>query len=314
MPSSPSSALAADVHRHHRAQALARRVFAASEQQCAQPAGGGTQHDIVDLAAKRGTDLLHLLELDVDGRESSCRADRHVQARVRRRDQLVADEQVDHGPRALQCLPRMHQRVRAGASGREARAGRLANGLGWMRKPCVPGRGGRHARAVGRGRLARHRLCVEQQVDDVDRADAVDQAVVGLPHQRPAAVCQTVEQHHLPQRTAAVQAVRVEVRDPVQELALVTRRRERRVTDVRFDLKALIALPGGPGKPSRARHVQLLPVARQHVQAVFEVLAHLSDRRRPAAGERVEHERPADVHQRAVIGLLELQERRVERR
>ena len=27
--------LAADVHRHHRAQALARRVFAASEQQCA---------------------------------------------------------------------------------------------------------------------------------------------------------------------------------------------------------------------------------------------------------------------------------------
>jgi hypothetical protein len=36
------------------------------------------------------------------------------------------------------------------------------------------------------------------------------------------------------------------------------------------------------------------------------VLAHLRDCRRPAAGERVEHKRGADMHQRAVIGLLEL--------
>jgi hypothetical protein len=44
------------------------------------------------------------------------------------------------------------------------------------------------------------------------------------------------------------------------------------------------------------------------------VLAHLPDRRRPTAGERVEHKRGADMHQRAVIGLLELEERSVERR
>jgi hypothetical protein len=54
-------------------------------------------------------------------------------------------------------------------------------------------------------------------------------------------VRQTVEQRHLPERTVAVQAMRVEVRDPVQELVLVTRRGERRMTDVRH--------PAGRYKP-----------------------------------------------------------------
>ena len=39
-----------------------------------------------------------------------------------------------------------------------------------------------------------------------------------------------------------------------------------------------------------------------------------ANRRRPTAGERVKHKRGADMHQRAVIGLLELEERSVERR
>ena len=86
------------------------------------------------------------------------------------------------------------------------------------------------------------------------------------------------------------------------------------MTNVRIDLKALIALPGRPGESAGAGGVELLAVARQQLQALFEVLAHLPDRRRPAAGERVEHKRGADMHQRAVIGLLELQERSVERR
>ena len=86
------------------------------------------------------------------------------------------------------------------------------------------------------------------------------------------------------------------------------------MTNVRIDLKALIALPGRPGESPGAGRAELLAVARQQLQALFEVLAHLSDRRRPTAGERVEHERGADMHERAVIGLLELQERSVERR
>ena len=148
MPSSPRSPSPTDVHRHHRAQALARRVLAALEQQLAQRAGGGTQHDIVDRATECRTDLLQLLELDVNGRDPSGRADRHVQARVRRRDQLVTDEQIDHRPRAFQRLTRMHQRVRAGPSGREAGGGHLAHRLGWMLEPSEPGQA-RH-RHMGR--------------------------------------------------------------------------------------------------------------------------------------------------------------------
>ena len=86
------------------------------------------------------------------------------------------------------------------------------------------------------------------------------------------------------------------------------------MTDVRFDLKALIGLPRRPGKPPGVRCAELLPVARQQVETPFEVLAHLPDRRRPTAGKRREQKRSADVHHGAVIGLLELQERTVERR
>ena len=79
------------------------------------------------------------------------------------------------------------------------------------------------------------------------------------------------------------------------------------MTNVRVDLKARIALPGRPGESARAGRTELLAVARQHVQALFKMLAHLPDRRRPTAGELVEHKRSADMHQRAVIGLLKLQ-------
>ena len=86
------------------------------------------------------------------------------------------------------------------------------------------------------------------------------------------------------------------------------------MTNVRIDLKALIALPGRPRESAGAGRAELLAVARQQVQALLEMLPHLPDRRRPTAGERIEHKRGADMHQRAVIGLLELQERSVKRR
>ena len=107
---------------------------------------------------------------------------------------------------------------------------------------------------------------------------------MGLPHQRPTAVRQTVEQHDLPQRTAAVQAMRVEIRDPVQELVLVARRGERRVSDVRSELEARIPLPAGPRESARPRCAELLAVARQQVQALLEMLSQLPDGRRLTAG------------------------------
>ena len=86
------------------------------------------------------------------------------------------------------------------------------------------------------------------------------------------------------------------------------------MTNVRTDLKALIALPKRPGESAGAGRAELLAVARQQIQALFEMLAHLPDPRRPTAGERVEHEHGADMHQHAVIGLLKLQECSVKRR
>ena len=139
MPSSPCVSLAADVHRHHRAQALARRVFAASEQQCAQRAGGGTQHDIVDLAAKRRTELLHLLELDVDGRESV------VSRRSARSGSSAAPRSARHG-RAGRSRPASAPTPPADASARARRRERprgprrpTGERRGWMREPCVLG-------------------------------------------------------------------------------------------------------------------------------------------------------------------------------
>jgi hypothetical protein len=251
----------------------------------------------------------------MNGRDPPCCADRHVQARARRRDQLVTDEQIDNRARALQHLARMHQRMRPGPGGREARIGHPTDRRRWMWEPSGPGLDGdRDARVIWRCTLGRRRLGVEQEVNGVDRARAVDQAVVGLADQRPAAVRQTVEQHHLPQRTAAVQTVRVEVRDPIQELVLAPWGRKRCVTDVRFDLEEPIGLPRGPGEPAGAERAELLPVARQQVQPSLKVLAHRSDRRRPTPGKRREQQRSADVHQRTVVRLLELQERGVERR
>ena len=59
--------------------------------------------------------------------------------------------------------------------------------------------------------------------------------------------------HHLPQRAAAVQTVRVEVRNPVEKVGLVTRRAERCLTDVRADVEALIAAT----RPTRARRYEV---------------------------------------------------------
>ena len=59
---------ATDVHRHHCAKAVTRRMLAASEQQVAQRTGSRTQHDIVDRAAECRTNRPQLLELDAPPR------------------------------------------------------------------------------------------------------------------------------------------------------------------------------------------------------------------------------------------------------
>ena len=79
--------------------------------------------------------------------------------------------------------------------------------------------------------------------------------------------------------------------------------------DVRLDLEAIVGLPVGPGESARAGRSELLSVTGQPTQSLLQVLAQVPDRRCPPAGERLEQHRRADVHERAVVSLLELKKR-----
>jgi hypothetical protein len=126
----------------------------------------------------------------------------------------------------------VQQRVGAGARGRHSSARRPAHQSGRTREQSLVFiSAGRHGGAVGR----RHVVIgvgVEQQVDGPNRTHPVGHAVVGLPDQRPAAAGQAIEQRHLPQWTTAIQAVGVEVRDPVQQLGFVPGSGQRGMVDV----------------------------------------------------------------------------------
>ena len=120
----------------------------------------------------------------------------------------------------------------------------------------------------------RRRLVIEQDAPDVDRAHAVDEAVVGLGGQGPATALQSVQQHDLPQRPASVQPVREEVGEPFVELGVATRRGQRCVADVVGHVEALRGLPRRPRQMRRARPREPHAIARQLVQAPGHVLAH----------------------------------------
>jgi hypothetical protein len=171
--------------------------------------------------------------------------------------------------------------------------------------PVLVRRGRRLRCAPGRRRRAR----VEHHGRRVAGADAVDEAVVGLGRERPAAVLEALEQHAAPQRARAVEAVRVEVSGPRQQLVLPTRRGQRGAGHVDGDVEVGVVLPlRAPEAAGRATR-EPLAVARKAVEALQQVGPQLIDgRRRP-----VEDEDPADVHVRAAVAVLELEERRVER-
>jgi hypothetical protein len=69
----------------------------------------------------------------------------------------------------------------------------------------------------------------------------------------------------------------------------------------------------GHAKPPVRGLVSFSRVARHSIQARRDVLAHLIDRRRPPTRERIEQERGTDMHQSAVVVLLELEEGGIER-
>ena len=233
-------------------------------------------------------------------------AHRPVQARVRRADQLVAGDQLQGGPGAIEGIAGVQRRADAGPRSARHQARRepepataaLLDLLGVRR-----GLGGRRRRLRGG---------VEQGGPDVDRGDAVDEAVVRLGDQCPAPILEPVEERHLPERAVAVEAMGPEVSEPLVKLGLSARRRQRRVIEVGRGVVPLRRLPGQPPERARVRVRELLGEARHQRRPLPQVFAELGDVRRPAAGKRVEDEGPADVHVGGLVRLLELEEHRVQ--
>ena len=145
-------------------------------------------------------------------------------------------------------------------------------------------------------------------MSDIDGADPVDHAVVRLGGERPAPTGKTLEQGHLPQRTVALQALGEELRRPLGQLPLASRRRQRGVGDVALEVEVGIVFPRRPAEPAGVRRRQALSIAGQPPEAVRQVAAELLAGRHASVGGRVEDHDRADVHVRAVVDLLELEE------
>jgi hypothetical protein len=138
--------------------------------------------------------------------------------------------------------------------------------------------------------------------------------VVGLGDKRPAAARKPLQQHDAPQRTRAIEAMRPEVGGPLEQLALVAGPGQRCARDVHPDVEALVGLPLGPAQAAGGPAREPLAVARQGVEAPLEVAAHAGEGGRSAAGQGVEDQHRTDVHVGGGVGVLELEEGRVERR
>jgi hypothetical protein len=166
---------------------------------------------------------------------------------------------------------------------------------------------------VAARRVARRGLGVEQDSPDVDRAHAVDEAVMGLGGERPASFGEAVEQHGFPQRAPTVQPVRQEIAEPLAQLGVAARMGQRCVAHLRRDVEVRCRLPRGPRHSADARTGELLAVARQQLQPLVDVPADTVEVRRAAVGQRVEHHDRTEVHRRAVVDLFQVQEHGVQR-
>ena len=78
------------------------------------------------------------------------------------------------------------------------------------------------------------------------------------------------------------------------------------------DVEALVVEPPGPAKPPGPGRGETLAEPRQAGEASVEVCPHALEARRALPGRRLEQHHCSDVHVRALIGLLELEEGRVE--
>ena len=194
------------------------------------------------------------------GAVAAARAQRPVEAAVGRGDQPLADERSAIGRGTRERVARVKQasapafaprdqrvRVRAATGGRHRRSARRC-----ASRRAVAGAAAKARRRAGSAR-------------DIDRAHAVDQAMVSLGDERPAPVLKPVQQHSLPQRAP---------RDPSgarrsRRTTRATRRRrpgwEGRLAHLRRDVETRRRLPVRPRQVARARPRELFAVARQQI-------------------------------------------------
>ena len=324
----------ADVHRDHRSQSPCRQWLAAGLKQRPQPARGDGQHDVVDRAAERVLDLLQVRQRDAHDLETAPGADRPVEARVRRRAQLLVHDQGERRSRAAQRLTRVKRAM-------GSRLGRVEDRFDRQQpRPRVRQRsqragggrvGGRASGAAHRKRKARGRHCAPLAEDGEDRAAGGASGVASSirwpmsiePTPSTMQWCVLVASAQRPSASPSTSAIShsgrwrsrrcgEEARCPLRQLLITPGGGECRAGDVPVDVKRGIVLPLRPRQPARVRLRQALSVARQLSQPAGKVLAQLLARRRATVRPRIEDHDHADVHVRALVGLLELEERRVQ--
>ena len=247
------------------------------DEELAEAAGHGGEGDVVDRSAEGALDRLEVLQTAVDGAKRRrlpigplrlvCGAATTSFRTSELGERLAAARGL--GKRATGAPRRRRRRAR--------RAGAWPGGASARRRPVAPG-GLHEGERPGIG-VASSRRCV-----DVDRADAVDHAVMGLADERPAAAREALEQDDLPQRTAAVEPVRPELRRPLGSSASPpgpgsAARRTWRATS-----KASSTSQAGHDSPPVVGLGQTLAVARHRGEPLEQQMAHGIERGGPPPG------------------------------
>ena len=287
--------LGADGDRHARAQLHARRVETALAQEVRQATRDGGEHDVVDRAAESALDRLELVELRSHDGVAAVGAGGDVEGRRGWRLHRGAGDDADALDRFAHAAGDLTRCGRAGRT-RDHGASRALEPLGDQHRP--PGLRLRDPR-LGLRTFGRLRLEVEEDRRQVRARNAVHERVMALGEQGEAAVVQSLDDVHLPQRFGAVQLLGEDPRGEPQQRVQVARLRQRGMADVVGEVELRVVDPQRkPGLERRVDHA--LPVARHQVQSRPHVCHELVVvRRRP-----VEQHDAADVHvrRRALLG------------
>jgi hypothetical protein len=121
------------------------------------------------------------------------------------------------------------------------------------------------------------RTCVEQQVRDVDRADAVDHAVMSLAPRAPNDPRRVLRGAPSPTAAAALEPVRPELCRPLAELRLTAGGRQGGSPERARDVERLVGQPRRPGEPAGRGHGQVLAEAGHRAQPLEQQLADRLD-------------------------------------